>query len=145
MTGKFVSIFLSIRLLSTYGKNFNEISIKAIEISDEATCIVYNNVIKYANSISCINPFFRNYNGKDWERKGEAMFSPKQKKTITAVIVVILIAMMVLTMILPPLLSRIKKGEEKKYFFWAPPDKGVASFYGKKYGRKGIAPFPSVL
>ena len=44
-----VSIFLSIRLLSTYGKNFNEISIKAIEISDEATCIVYNNVIKFAN------------------------------------------------------------------------------------------------
>ena len=35
------------------------------------------------------------------------MFSPKQKKTITAVIVVIFIAMMVLTMVLPPLLSRM--------------------------------------
>ena len=52
-------------------------------------------------------PFIWNYNGKDWERKGETMFSPKQKKTITTVIVVILIAMMVLTMVLPPLLSRM--------------------------------------
>jgi len=54
-----ISIFLSVRLLSTYGKNFNEIRIKALELSDEATCIVYNKVIKYANK-KFLNLFFNN-------------------------------------------------------------------------------------
>ena len=56
-----ISIFLSIRLLSTYGKNFNEIRVKALKISEEATCIIYNNVIKYANEKFC-TLFFNNEN-----------------------------------------------------------------------------------
>ena len=58
-----ISIFLSVRLLSTYGKNFNEIRIKALKLSDEATCIVYNRVIKYANK-KFLNLFF-NYEDFD--------------------------------------------------------------------------------
>ena len=56
-----ISIFLSVRLLSTYGKNFNELRVKALKLSEEATCIVYNKAIKYANP-KFLNLFFNNEN-----------------------------------------------------------------------------------